>query len=1740
ATNDSQPVTEDSPVTGNVLSNDSDPDGNPLTVTQYEVGGTTYAAGTPVVLPGVGTLVIETNGDYSFTPAANYTGAIPVATYTISDGLGGTDTATLTLGPITPVDDPSVLAPDSQTVAEDNPAIGNVLSNDADVDNALTVTSFTINGTTYAAGATATLAGVGTLVIETNGDYTFTPVTNWNGSVPQATYTTNTGSTSTLDITVTPVDDASVLAPDSQTVAEDNPAIGNVLSNDADVDNALSVTSFTINGTTYAAGSTATLAGIGTLVIESDGDYTFTPETNWNGSVPQATYTTNTGSTSTLDITVTPVDDASVLAPDSQTVAEDNPAIGNVLSNDADVDNALTVTSFTVNGTTYAAGATATLAGVGTLVIESDGDYTFTPEANWNGTVPQATYTTNTGSTSTLDITVTPVNDAPVAVPDTNTVSEDAVSVSGDVTPGTAGQDSDVDGDALTVVGVSAGTDVPPVGNVGTAVAGLYGTVTIQPDGTYTYVPGAGAQALVLGHSVQDVFTYRISDGNGGFAESTLTITVTGQNDAPLGQDGSVTTAEDVPYVFSLANFPMHDAEEGSPSAPSAVRIDSLPGQGVLTLNGVPVTVGQLVAAGDIAAGLLSFTPAPDANGNDYANFNFSVRDASGLFDPAPNTLTVHVTPVSDGTPLAGNDNFLTTLGTPITITPAQLLVNDHLPDHARITGISAVSSGTLVANGDGTYTYTPAASGSATFTYTVTDDDGQTSTATVTIQTVAARDDLATVNESALPTGSGGGTVVATGNLFTNDGGGSSVTQVRYNGTNYTDASDGVTDGFITINSAYGRLVVDTTNPGAGNYTYTLLRAADNSAAADNNGVTESFQYTSNAGVTANLRVSITDDQPQAINRTVQVSEDAAPSYRLVLVLDVSGSMDTASAGGEVRNVADDGSVTITTRLAMAKEAMAALVSEYFNQSQGVSLTLIRFDSSATVVNNTPITDKQAALNAIAALDGSGGTNYESALEAVQSAFGTVDPSLQNTVYFISDGAPSVGNTTDPVGASDYDDWLAANPGVDSYAVGVGTGIATTAALNAIHNVDANGDGVRDGAIIVPDLNDLASALLSTVPVAHGGNVVSAGSGLGNVLGADGGHIETLAVMLDTNNDGVPDTNVVFSYNAATNQISSSSGFPAGFPMTGDVLTLGNAQGFKLGTLTFNFSSGDYTYFTNGVASEGDSFAMTFVARDGDGDVTQPTSLTVEIADGKPVARPDVDTLLARQTHLEGNVISGLGTDGGQALGGTLTSFSTAGAGVDSAVDNATVTSITFKGQSYDLTTNGSGSGSGYTWSVSGGKLIWTASSGGEKLVFGSTGYYDYTPPTAALPVSASGSTQTTYFNTSSNATANGVVLSGYSRTGVLQSLNYSNPTGTTNDGVGINGGSSSNNIDNLETLVVTFSQASHPNGVQGVSFVVASSASNLGDNGSGTITSLTYSVYDVSGALLGRFYSFAENTVTIPAEYSNIGRIEIEANSAASARITSVSFADVQTNAAAVAVAPTEIGYTLTDTDGDSASSTLTLRVMGNSLFGDGADNTITGTAGNDRIDGGAGNDTLNGGAGHDLLIGGAGNDVLNGGSGDDELRGGAGNDTLNGGDGNDVLVGGLGSDLLAGGDGADVFRWEFADRGVAGNVPVDTVSDFSMAAGDTLDLRDLLQGETSQGGVSGNLTSFLHFEQSGANAVIQISSSGGFSGGFNAGAVDQTIVLQGVDLTSGGTLSTDQLIIQNLLNSGKLITD
>ncbi|WP_299574921.1 Ig-like domain-containing protein, partial [uncultured Shewanella sp.] len=89
-------------------------------------------------------------------------------------------------------------------------------------------------------------------------------------------------------IEVTPVDDASVLVNDTNTVAEDTPATGNVLNNDGDVDNDLIVVSYEVDSQTIVAGTAVQLDG-GSLIINEDGSYTFTPNENWNGNVPVIT-----------------------------------------------------------------------------------------------------------------------------------------------------------------------------------------------------------------------------------------------------------------------------------------------------------------------------------------------------------------------------------------------------------------------------------------------------------------------------------------------------------------------------------------------------------------------------------------------------------------------------------------------------------------------------------------------------------------------------------------------------------------------------------------------------------------------------------------------------------------------------------------------------------------------------------------------------------------------------------------------------------------------------------------------------------------------------------------------------------------------------------------------------------------------------------------------------------------------------------------------------------------------------------------------------------------------------------------------------------------------------------------------------------------------------------------------------------------------------------------------------------
>ncbi|MAX33648.1 MAG: hypothetical protein CME72_11370, partial [Halomonadaceae bacterium] len=148
---------------------------------------------------------------------------------------------------------------------------------------------------------------------------------------------------------------------------------------------------------------------------------------------------------------------------------------------------------------------------------------------------------------------------------------------------------------------------------------------------------------------------------------------------------------------------------------------------------------------------------------------------------------------------------------------------------------------------------------------------------------------------------------------------------------------------------------------------------------------------------------------------------------------------------------------------------------------------------------------------------------------------------------------------------------------------------------------------------------------------------------------------------------------------------------------------------------------------------------------------------------------------------------------------------------------------------------------------------------------------------------------------------------------------------------------------------------------------------------------------------------------------------------------------------------------------------------------------------------------------------------------------IAGTASDDTLNGSAGDDTLIGGEGDDILYGQEGADVFAWQLGDEGQPGNPAQDTVKDFSLAEGDSLNLAELLVDERS-----GSIDDYLHAapSASGGDTILHVSTGGGFAGDYanNAGQEDQTITLDGVSMGD----RSSQEFINDLINNGNLHID
>ncbi len=413
-----------------------------------------------------------------------------------------------------PVDDTATTPVNTQLQV----AAPGVLSNDdinGNTGSDLSISRFTINGTNYPPGQPVNIPGVGTFVMNADGSYTFTPDSGYTGSF-DVTYTATDGSSSATAVLHITVGNANNNAPapqdDSVTIFENttlNQNAPGLLNNDSDPDgDPLTIVSFVVNGNTYSAGTTVHLAE-GDLTINADGSYTFVPANGYTGNLPTVTYTVSDGqdtATAHLYITVRP-NDAPNANDDSYTTLIDttiNENAPGLLGNDSDPDgDPINIISISIGGNTYSPGQTINLP-EGNLTIYADGSFTFVPANGYTGTVPTVTYTISDGAEiDTANLTIIVRDNQPPTLQGDEAITTEGVTINAGA-PGVLGNDSDPDGDPLTVVSFTVDGNTYSAGQTAHLAEG---DLTLNADGSYTFVPASGYVGLV------PTVTYTASDG---------------------------------------------------------------------------------------------------------------------------------------------------------------------------------------------------------------------------------------------------------------------------------------------------------------------------------------------------------------------------------------------------------------------------------------------------------------------------------------------------------------------------------------------------------------------------------------------------------------------------------------------------------------------------------------------------------------------------------------------------------------------------------------------------------------------------------------------------------------------------------------------------------------------------------------------------------------------------------------------------------------------------------------------------------------------------------------------------------------------------------------------------------------------------------------------------------------------------------------------------------------------------
>lgn len=615
AQNDIVSTNEDTTVAINVLINDSDPDigdepqGDKIVIT---------------TLPSHGQISIN-NGQVLYTPDSNFSG-IDSFIYKVADLSDVyTNEATVTIN-IGSLNDFPIANDDLASTIEDQDVTFSVADNDTDVEDG------TLDPTTIVFVNQPTQ---GTVYLNNDGSITYSPANNFNGT-DEFQYTIkdsdNFGSNAaTVRLTVIPVNDNPQANNDLVNINEDQTVTINVLGNDLDLDdpNSIDLTSIIIDTDPQS----------GYVTIDTiAGTVSYTPQTNYVGQDSfQYSMADEDGlrsNVATVNIDIHPVNDPPNLVDDSVNLLEDNNLVINILTNDFDIDGTIDKASLTFTQQPAH----------GTVSFNSQGQVIYTPDLNYNGN-DQFSYTANDDDNlpatkaATVLLTITPVNDQPIATNAANQTSEDqplTLTLSG----------TDVDGDPLTF-------------NINTQPShgGLTGNGS-----QWTYTPDAN-------YFGSDSFTFTASDGQLTSAPATFTIEVISINDRPVPNDQNLTFNED-----------------------QSINI-------VLTATDIENDTLNYQLSGGNIGGILTGTPpqliyTPAANFYGTETLQFYVND--GALNSSNGLITLNILPVNDQPTVNGENLFLAEDSSIAIILSAADIDSDPLtyviaesPDHGVLTGIA-------------------------------------------------------------------------------------------------------------------------------------------------------------------------------------------------------------------------------------------------------------------------------------------------------------------------------------------------------------------------------------------------------------------------------------------------------------------------------------------------------------------------------------------------------------------------------------------------------------------------------------------------------------------------------------------------------------------------------------------------------------------------------------------------------------------------------------------------------------------------------------------------------------------------------------------------------------------------------------------------------------------------------------------------------------------------------------------